>query len=273
VGFSFWYPQSWTTKVQEGFLQLIPPDPGSSPQGPTEIYGVIGDSVAGEGIFTPEDPRVIDFLDQQVRAISPFLTRKGSTHPAETSQGKGVVIDWEGRNQQGQTVRARAFVCIIRDHGVALIGIALADRLEARESDLRSMFSSFGFGEGQNDPVLIGSWRLVSTSAIDNQSPFETAWSRAQAVSETQSELVFHPDGSWMRTDESTTIVGAGDVWLDGSDKSSSRGRWNAGDGLLYMVWDDGSYRECLYRAEAAADGQRLRLVCSGKGEIWSRTR
>jgi hypothetical protein len=132
---------------------------------------------------------------------------------------------------------------------------------------LRQIFASFGFGQGQNDPALVGNWRLVSVSSIDNQSPWESAWSRAQAVSEENSLLEFRPDGSWFRTDENHMIVGAGDVWLEDNDRATSQGSWNAGEGVLFMVWDDNSYEEYEYRLQ----GAQLRLVCEGKGEVWER--
>ena len=146
VGFSFWYPDSWQAIEQEGFLQLVPPDPGSTPEGPTEIYGVTGESVAEEGIFSPEDPRVVQYLDEQVRSISPYVRRTGNVSTINMSQGQGAVLNWEGQSPRGDQVHARAFVSIIRQHGVALIGIGFADRLAARDADLRQMVSSFGFG-------------------------------------------------------------------------------------------------------------------------------
>jgi hypothetical protein len=268
-GFSFWFPEGWTTQEHADFLQLIPPNAGSSPEGPTEIYAVIGETIAGEGIFSPDDPRVISFMDQEIRAISPFVTRQGGTTPIDWSQGKGAIIDWEGTSQRGDVIHARAFMAIIKDHGVALIAIGFKNLLEARDADLRQMFSSFGIGQGQNDPALVGTWKMVSTASIDNQSPFESAWSRAQAVSETETFLTISPDGTCTWTSKSQMIVGAGDVWLEDNSSTTNRGTWNAGNGILYIIWDDNTYRECAYQFQGGGGGRQLRLACGGDGEVW----
>jgi hypothetical protein len=273
AGFKFWYPQGWTTKITEEVLQLVPPNPGSTPEGPSEIYVVVGESVAGEGIFSPEDPRVVEYMDQQVRAVSPSLILQGGAKSVTMSQGKGAELNWQGTSPRGDVIHARAFVAILKDHGISLVGIALKDLLQARDADLRKIFSSFGVGEGHNDPAVVGSWILVSTSAIDNQSPFETAWSRAQAVSETQTVLDIRADGTCSWNSKSQTIVGAGDVWLEDNSSSSSQGRWNAGNGIIYIMWDDNTYRDCMYKIEHAGGGRQLRMACGGKGEVWEPAR
>lgn len=272
VGFSFWYPSGWTLTEHEAFTQLTPPNPGQSPEGPTELYFLLGSNVADEGIFTPDDQRIISFLDEQVRSVSPVLQYTGRSTPVNNSQGKGALLEWEGKTPKGDDVIARSFVSIINDHGIGLIGIGFRDVINGRDKDLRQMFGSFGFGQGQNDPAIVGSWSLVSTSAIDNQSPFETSWSRAQAVSEDKSILVFNHDGTWSRSNESHTLVGAGGVWLEDKSQSSSRGSWNAGDGVLYMVWEDNSWEEYKYVVEQGAQGRQLRLAVENRGEVWVQT-
>lgn len=272
VGFSFWYPEEWTLQdVEGGYLQLIPPNAGTTPEGPTELYFLGGENVAVEGIFTPDDPRVVAFLDEQVKYVSPNLQYTGNPTSINMSQGKGVVLNWKGQTPRGDAVIARSYVCVINGHGVALTGVGFPDQINARDKELKSMFASFGFGQGQNDPQLIGSWRLVSTYSLQNESVWESDWSRAQAVSETQSVIQFHPDGTWSRTDDYHMIAGAGDLWLESKDQSSSHGRWNAADGFLIMVWDDNSYNEYQYRFKQAADGLRLQLATGKKGEEWSR--
>jgi len=267
IGFSFRYPDSWSTQVQGEALQLIPPDAGSSPDGPTEIYAVAGQSVAGLGVSSPDDPQVLQYLDQEIRALSPFVTRQGGATPIPMQQGQGCVFTWEGKSPRGDVIYARAFVSIMNEYGLTLIAIGFKDLVQRRDSELRQIFATFGFGQGHNDPALVGNWRLVSVSSIDNQSPWESAWSPAQAVSEENSGLEFRPEGSWFRTDENHMIVGAGDVWLEDNDRATSQGSWNAGEGVLFMVWDDNSYEEYEYRLQ----GAQLRMVCEGKGEVWER--
>ena len=171
-------------------------------------------------------------------------------------------------------VRARAFVNIIRDNGVALLAIGFKDRLEARDTDLRQMFASFGLDQGQNDPALIGTWQLVSTYSVTNQSPFVSDAARASAVSESTTTLEFLPDGLWVRTHTSRMIAfGAGITMDTGPERTVHRGRWNAGDGSLYMVWEDESYDDFRYQIRPGSNGRELRLASGEKGQSWQETR
>jgi hypothetical protein len=271
IGFSFWYPADWTVREHDDFLQIVPADAASTPEGPSELFLIIGESVAGEGIYSPDDPRVLSYMDLQVQSVSPVLQRVGGTAAAEMANGQGVVMDWQGANAKGQTVRARAYVAILNEHGVALLAIGLDERIDARDPTLRRVFASFGFGRGQLDPRLTGSWSFLTTRSMTNWSPFETDYSRAQMASESSAVLVFRPDGTWMRTDNSYLIAGGGGVWLESNDKSVSRGRWNAGSGSLYMIWEDHSWEDYSYELRETQQGQQLLLVSGNRGELWQR--
>ena len=266
IGFSCWYPQGWRIQEQGEALQFIP----SNADMQRELYLLIGDSVAGEGITQPGHPMVVQYLDQQIKSLSYVLQYTERPMPVPMSSGQGVLLEWQAQGAQGQAVRARAYTCILRDFGVALIAFGMKDKLDARDGELRRMFASFGFGEGQKDPQIVGSWQLVSSSAVRNNSPFETAWSRAKMASESKSQIVFQTNGTWSRTDVSRTLAGAGGLWIDtGPQKSAQQGRWNAGGGVLYMMWQDGSWEEYKYQVRRTAQGRELRLVCDGRGEVW----
>ncbi len=267
VGFTFWYPDTWTANMLDGALQLIPPNAGKAADGPTELYFLAGESVAGEGITSPDDQRVVSYIDQQVKTVVPTLQYTGRSKPINMSQGRGSCMDWTASGANGVEIIARSFVSIINDHGVTLTGIGHKKLVESRDKDLNQMFSSFSFGQSQNDPALIGNWELLSTTSITNQSPWESDWSRAQAVNETSSQISFQPNGTWQRNDKSHMLVGSAGIWLEDKSDKASNGTWNAGEGILYMLWEDKSYRECQYRVE----NSQLRLVCGDKGETWQR--
>lgn len=269
VGFSFWYPDNWSLQEHEQFLQLIPADAGKTPEGPTEIFLVNAEDVSTEGIREPTDPRVVAYLDQVVCGQWPFLQRAAEAQPVKMSAGKGVLFRWSGKNPRGDAVDARAFVSILKNHAAAFLAVGFQEQIKKREADMQRIFSSFGFGEGQRDPALVGRWTLVGVTAITNQSPFETDWSRAKLASETKSTLVFAADGRWERHDKTHMIVGAGDVWLEDKSEDTARGRWNAGDGLLFMVWEDQSWDDFRYQVRRTAQGIELRTLRGKKGEVW----
>jgi len=179
-------------------------------------------------------------------------------------------MEWKGRNPSGKTVCAQTFCRILKGWGVALLAVGLERPLASRRRDLERIFDSFGFSDGEKDPRLAGTWRLRSVSAVRNDSPFETSWSRAQAAREEESTLRLLPDGTWKRTDVGHTLAGAGGVWLEGNDRSEDGGEWYAAEGKLYLISRDGSWQDFDYRLEAAGGERVLRLAADGRGETWT---
>lgn len=269
VGFSFWYPGNWSIQEHEGFLQLVPADAGRVAEGPTELFFVGAEDVSLDGIQSPTDTRVVQYLDQQVRSLSPLLQRVGEPQPVKMSAGQGVLFRWKGKSPRGDAVDAYAYTSILKNHAAVLLAVGFQERIKMREPEMARIFASFGFGEGQRDPALVGRWTLVGVTAITNQSPFETDWSRAKLASETKSTLVFAADGRWERHDKSHLLVGAGDVWLEDKSESTQRGQWNAGDGRLFMVWEDQSWDDFRYQIRRTQKGIELRTLRGDKGEVW----
>lgn len=269
IGFSFGHPGEWKVQEQGEALQLVPPAPAGGPDAPEEIYLIVGDSVEGMGISGPEHPTVGEYLDGQIASLSPAFSRTGAPLPVAMAQGAGCLYEWRGRNPKGQEIQARAYAAILNAHGVALVAIGLPQALAAREAEVRRIFCSFGFGPGQLDRALVGQWSLAATSALTNRSTLETDWSRASMVKDSRSTLVFGADGSWSRRDDSHMIAGAGGVWLEDKNSKTSKGKWFAGDGRLYLVWEDGSWDDYRYELRPSQGGRELRLVSSSRGEVW----
>jgi hypothetical protein len=269
LGFTFWYPDGWTVKAAEGGLQLHPPNPGTKDGSPTELYFMVGDSVKEEGVSSASDPKIIAFLDQVIAALSPSLKRTAEPASVDVGKDKGVVLEWAGQSATGNQVRARAFVAIIKEYGVALIAIGLEEPLKKRDADLRSMFASLGFGTGKLDDQLVGTWQLLSTYAISNDSPFETSSSRARMASDTNSVMTIAADGTWTRTDTTHTIAMGAGVSLEGSDRKVHRGKWNAGGGSLYLMGEDNSWDEYKYQVSGAPGARQVKLASGGNGQVW----
>ena len=269
TGLTFWYPENWHVKELEEAFQLIPNDVKRKPQGPDEIYFISGESVAGTGIQNPDDPRVIQYTDKVVQSILPTLRRVESVKYVDMINGKGVLLQWEGKNNKGKMVSAEAFITITQNFAISLSAIAYKNLLDKRNDELQKIFASFAFGEGQRDTNLIGHWELTATQSITNQSVWETDWSRAQLVSDNQSHLVFTPDGKWSRTDTSHMIAGAGDLWIESKDKDESSGRWFAGEGTLFMIWENNTWEDYTYKIHNSVKGRELRMICGKTGQVW----
>jgi hypothetical protein len=267
AGFSFWYPAGWTVKEHDDFLQLIPPDAKKNAQGATEAYLILGDTA--EGITSPADARVAAYLDGKMRQLSPVLRRTGGSTPVKMSSGQGALYVWKGKNAQGKEVQARAYSCIVKNFGLGLVALGISGHVDARDREIRRIFASFAFGKGKKDAALVGKWVLRNTHSMQNDSVWETDWSRAKAVSENRSWLTFSADGTWKRLDKYHMIAGAGDLWIEDKRNTVSEGTWNAGDGVLFMMWKDGSWDDFKYKVDTSGGGKRLRLVSGRKGEVW----
>ncbi len=210
------------------------------------------------------------YLDGKMRAISPTLAREATIAAVPMSSGKGTLYKWKGTNSRGEAITASAYTCIVKTWGIALITLGLKGNVAARDEQVRKIFGSFAFGAGRKDMQLVGQWVLRSTSAIQNDSPFETSWSKAQSVAETRSWITFSADGSWKRLDKYHMLAGAGGLWIEDKKNTVSEGTWNAAGGTLFMTWKDGGWNDYKYQVGTTGNTRRLRMVSGRKGEIWA---
>jgi len=162
IGFAFWHPSDWTIAAQEGILQLTPPSLGTGDQEPVELYFLAAESLAGQVIERPDDPMILDYLDQQVHGMSPALQRSGapSSMPMRTGSGaagdKAAVVDWQATGDTGLLVAARAWAVVTNGYGVMCLAVGLKERLQARDADLRQMIATVGFGDMGQPPAFAG---------------------------------------------------------------------------------------------------------------------
>jgi hypothetical protein len=147
AGFSFWYPASWNIDEQDGMLQLVPAGAADSPEGPLELYILATEDISGQDIHGPTDEGVIEYLDEQVKSLSPVLeyTRRPSDIPTDAGKGAGLV--WQATAPDGRKIIARVFVVFVRRTAVMLIGMGLQERIDARAADLQDLFKSITTGQ------------------------------------------------------------------------------------------------------------------------------
>jgi hypothetical protein len=268
LGFSFWYPKGWRVQDTGQGLQLVPPDLKTDASGPRELYFVFGE--AAPGIERADDPRVVAYFTQQIAALFPFLQRTGQPQAVATSAGEGSVLAWQGQNPAGKQVHARIYVVLVKGYGVALGAVAEKELLPTREPVLRRIFSSYGFGEAQRDPRLVGAWR------------HESHYSSGTFSSTTIHNLLLRPDGTF--TTDSRLLASmehrdsGGDPtgWTnaDTGQDPGQNGRWGAANGKLVRMWNDGSYSELPYYVEGSpGQGKVLITLPSGKKQLWLQVR
>jgi len=271
IGFSFTYPKGWKLEDKGDFLQMTPPSPGANAQGPTEVYGLGSQGLAGTGVTSITDPTALAYLDQAISQLSPALKRVGEPRVLQWEGGDGVLLSWEGQLPDGGSLSGRLYGAVIGEYAVFLFGLGLKKKVDGRSSDLASMFSSFSMGKGKTDPAIAGTWTLFSTSSITNNSVWETDYSRAKMVTDSNATLALGADGQFSRVDSSHTIAGAGDVWLENKSSDTESGRWYAGDGKLSLVNDKSGWTEYQYQLRQGSNGAELLLKADGKLTVWKR--
>ena len=184
TGLTFWYPQSWRLQELDEALQLVPNDVVTTQEGPSELYFVSGESIAGSGITRADDPQVIGYVDQQVRSVLPQLQLSGDREYVPLMGTQGVVFRWAGSNNAGKPIEGRAYIVISKDVALILSAIAYKGLIDKRDASLKKVFTSFVLGEGQLDQALVGTWNKYATASLANPDRiYETAWTAAQAVS------------------------------------------------------------------------------------------
>jgi hypothetical protein len=274
IGFSFWYPSDWSVKEGDSFLVLTPPGMAAGPN-QTEVYLVIRESVADTGVQGSDDPTVASFLDQAVVQLSPALQRSGPGVAVPMNSAKGTLYEWSAPATAGGKVIARAYATILKEHGVALVAIGLDGKLAAREPLVRRIFASFGLAEGARDPQAAGAWHLLESRYLANdlgeRTGYVNSYEKARAATDVNSTLALNPDGSATRTDSSRTIAGGAGIWIDSGDQRTvKQGKWNASEGTLCLLWENGALVTYRYVVEDAAEGRRLKLTVGNSVETWS---
>jgi hypothetical protein len=267
IGFSMWYPASWTLQEVQGVPSLTPPDAAKGADGPHEAYFVTGESVASSGLTDPADPRLISAVDQQAAQLAPFLARKGEPRAAAMDQGRGVVVDYEGANPRGDLILARARITIVRETAISLLAIGHKAAVTSRDADCDRIFASFQLGEGRIDEQIVGAWAFLATRELRNDSAYETAATRASSVSDTSTSMTLSADGTWTRTSRHHMIAGAGGTWIESDDVKTDRGRWFALEGRMTLLEEKGAMESYRYELR----GGELVVEAGGKAEVWGR--
>jgi len=275
IGFSFWYPEGWTVKEVDGALQLVPADQAMQNNQPVEMYFITGQPLEGTNITQVNDPQVVAYLDQLVlQQLSPALVRTKAPAMLQTTNGQGMQLEWEVQGEQG-IVHARIYSCILKNYGVIFAAFGVKDKILAREADLKAIFASFGLEAGKQDPAVAGVWQLFSTRTLRNEDNVNFTSDdprRASSVSDEQTTLELRPDGVVARTSLSRTIAGGAGVWIDsGEQREVKQGRWNAGNGTLFIMWNDGSMDSWRYGLVNDGGALSLKLQVGNQVEFWQK--
>ncbi|HGJ67334.1 TPA: SHOCT domain-containing protein [bacterium] len=195
-GFSFWYPDDWNIKDEEGSIQIIPSNPTMSGGVVVELYYVIMEDIIGTNISQPYDPQIIEYLSGQLQSLSPNLQLTGKPTPVKTNSGDGTMLDWEVTSPTGDVVMARAFVNIINEKALIVLGMGLKNTILSRDQVIRQIFTSLGIGKAQMDINKSESIQPVSSSQIGAGEVGDPNWG-----------FKFTPPESWKYQKNTSMII------------------------------------------------------------------
>lgn len=243
LGSELRHPPDWRVQATPTGLVLLPPDADLLRE---SITGTAGDS---DGLTDPASARAGRQLDALVQQLSPGARRTAGPERVDAADVRGAAYEYANRLPDGTRVRAKAWIAIWGDVAAGLSLAATEDLFRRREPTVERIFSSIrdtrGAGDqtdgrapspGDYDRRLIGRFRGESLSTGDG------------IYVNTQLYWSFLADGTVLYGGQSFLDAHERDhdgnlEWSAGgsTDRTASRGRWSAKDGLLDLRWDDGS--------------------------------
>jgi hypothetical protein len=221
-------PSGWTTQAHAGITLLVPP----GGMGQTEAYLMVITSIPGAS--RADDPIAGRLLEEEVAQLSSSLRRDGRSDPFQTTSGAPAAAHaFVGTNEQGQAIRARAYLVLGDRFAVAVFAVGKKPQVDARDAEVRRMLSQLSFGQGRRDRSLVGHWKYVHTSSYTS--------GEFTAATEVRRELWLAADGRCASRESSRAIGGDMNASVDsGEDAASERGTWYAADGAACMILDTG---------------------------------
>lgn len=243
------YPAGWQLNESTDGIQLVPPDAAQGPQGPREVF--ILQAMGADGLTSAEDPRVVQTADQRMGQMLPTLKRTAAPVKLRSGTEPGILMVWEGINPQtSKPVQARLYGAIHKNFAITLVAIGEKNLLLSRDKTLRDILNGFGASDAERDTRLVGTWQ---GGVVDNGRIIKGAGGRVQTTtaSDSSTRVVLNPDGTAQRINHSRTIVNAPGVSLDSGDEiTKTNGTWSAGNGKLFIAWQDGAQMSGSYRFE-----------------------
>jgi hypothetical protein len=151
-------------------------------------------------------------------------------------------------------VRGQLSATILKGFSLSVFAIGSEDVITARQQTVREIFSSFDAGAGERDPQLVGVWQ----SGL-----------RDEGVSDRSSRYTLGADGTLTKVTRSQTIVDATSVSLDTDDQTETmHGTWSAGDGRLFVLWENGSHDDVAYEVRTDSAGSRVTMLSGAQGVV-----
>lgn len=230
------HPGDWRTQPTQMGIALVPPDFDPN----AELIIALGESAAG--LSGPTDPQIGQYFDTLIGQVAPAMRRAGQASSIDFRSGRGTLYEYRGVLNTGQSAQAQFHAAILAGQAVAIVIIATDEKMRQRERTVQRIFTSLGQAEPQRDAMLIGTWQTSSTESESSSS--------GSVFFRTDSVYTLTSDGrltSRSRTQGNVTGAAGGTAVRDTEEHSA--GSWSAGDGRLFISWEDGSSSSGSYDA------------------------
>ena len=273
-GASFRYPDGWQLR-EDANLQaaiLIPSDGG----------GIGGETIMvsgadGQGVTSPDDPRVVQAIEGVVRQNLPFARRIGQSEPFQAGTRAAALHTWEASDLFGNSTQVRVYTTAL---GSAVLSVSVFGpkaRVAARDAVARQIIGTCDAGgtaptgasaansataadaAGTADPRLVGTWVKMEYKQVLSSS----------VVRYTRATL--RADG----TGSITTSGETSHTWGGSQSSGGYPARWRTSGGRL-TISQAGEADDYRYQLIANSSGWpvlRLQPASGGKAEEWSKER
>jgi len=265
AGLAFEHPASWEVRAQDERIQLIPSNAVKDQRGePLEVLVFFGEDA--EGVTAATDPRVTAYLEAQLRKLFPGLTGPPSSRGITTGLGPAAAYLYRGKAADGADLAVEFHVVLHGGSALVLVHAARHDLFTKRQPQVTSLFSSLSqSAKTQIDPKVVSLWRRsasVRTGAGGGGGSISgTTWYY----------LSFQPDGVFHYAERDRMFGNTADlgVILSGdSGVKTRKGKWTTSQGVLELVWEDGTSERFTYLVGTPAwGGTALKLTPSGSGK------
>jgi hypothetical protein len=255
-GLSFQYPDGWVVRDSPfADFELVPPDPGSNELGATETY------FQWEFQFEPSEQKIIENVEVLIPRIVPFLKRTGEVEHFNNGQQKCIALNWSGTDENGAEVWSRVFIISEKSVTVALVALGEKQRLDSRDAAIRSILSTYQFGEAQRDQTLLGNWGSIAKEPCSNGDKTGT--------SEIKSSLQLNASGNFQMS-ESAHFTGCEEAeGKKGDYDEAFDGTWFASKNKLFLISSSNMSMTFEYQLQGQPGSRTLSLNHStGRSQI-----
>jgi hypothetical protein len=252
-GARFQHPADWRVQPGPQGMVLIPAgyDPGA------EL--IVASGMEAGGVTDAKDDRVVQQLDQTIRALAPMLRRSSEPETMDVfgTGASGAVHQYSGTMPDGRTTRCAALVRIGDGLALAFSIIATPERLDQRLPTLRAMAATLYVPSSQ--PATPGDGARTDDRRLIGMFGGEALAGGGDAGVYVNTRLVYAlgADGVVLYGAQSAISAAGrghtGDLrWTATGQTAQSvrRGTWSAAGGMLTVVWDGGGRSVFAYGFE-----------------------